>query len=125
MPNESNRRTPRWTRWAPLVQTTPSGKVLFVCLVCGHSTPAPNNHCRPYAEREGRRSLDPKVLEAFPGVEDCSGIEDCINAEIEKNIEGHLVLDWAEDKLNHYMDRKCPYCFGYGCQVCIGRGKRS
>ena len=123
MAYEWNRKIPRWTRWSPLVQTSPSGKILFVCLVCGTVSVSPNNTCTRDPEKENR-GLDPHVMQAFPGVESCTDIERCINEEIEKSIADKLVLDWAEDQLLPFMYRNCPHCRGYGCQVCAGKGKR-
>lgn len=48
------------SRWIPLLGTTPSGKTLFVCSVCGRVTPAPTTECieppqfPTWDERSGR-----------------------------------------------------------------------
>jgi hypothetical protein len=124
MSNESRKKRPRWTRWMPIAQTSPSGKVLFVCLVCGDITPGPNNHCRRRHASEVERPLDPQVALVLPEAKTCSAVEDGINAEIEKNIADKLLLEWAENELEPFMDRNCSYCHGWGCHICVGRGKR-
>lgn len=40
-------------RWRLLKKTSPSGKSLFVCLVCGRVTPIPDKAC-PYFEQAGK-----------------------------------------------------------------------
>jgi hypothetical protein len=35
-------------RWEPIVRTSPSGKTLFVCLVCGRVSQTPDKACPPF-----------------------------------------------------------------------------
>ncbi len=34
-----------YSRWIELYATSPSGKAMFVCRMCGHKTPAPSKNC--------------------------------------------------------------------------------
>ena len=34
------------SRWVPLVATSPSGKTLFVCRMCGRMSPTPDKECK-------------------------------------------------------------------------------
>lgn len=119
MESASNKRAPPWRRWMPLVRTSPSGKTLFVCLVCGEVTPAPNQRCRPAEAMQ----LDPRLLQSYPDAWECSDIEQFINGVIDRGIPDELRLDWAENQLEVFEARHCGFCHGYGCQVCVGRGR--
>src|SRR5262245_18400225 len=115
MANQSQKKKPGWTRWMPIVRSTTSGKILFVCLVCGKLTPAPY-----YCLIVEQGHVDPRLAQMFPGVRECDEIENLINAHSEKNLNQGLYLHWAEDQLRPFEKRHCPHCRGYGCQVCGG-----
>ena len=54
----------------------------------------------------------------------CQEIEAVINDRIRWNLPDHLTLDWHENKLRGILQRYCESCHGYGCQACLGKGKR-
>lgn len=41
------------SRWVPIYATTPSGKTLFVCLMCGRKSPTPDKTCPEIPEAAG------------------------------------------------------------------------
>lgn len=54
------------SRWLELYTTSPSGKTLFVCRMCGKISPAPTRECRepPSTDRSGwKPALPCSVLE--------------------------------------------------------------
>lgn len=106
----------------PLVRTSPSGKVLFVCLVCGDVTPSPTSDC---PRTDNPPDLDVRLIERFGSRwKSCAEVESLINSTIQRYLPEHLLLDWAENKLRSEIDRYCGTCHGYGCQVCLGKGGR-
>ena len=119
MPNELSK--PTWSRWAPIVRTSPSGKTLFVCLVCGDLTPGPTKEC---PRKDEKPHLDPRLESHIGEAVSCHDVEAHINEEITKNLPDHLTLDWNENKLRGVMQRYCGSCHGYGCQACLGIGRR-
>lgn len=124
MAHASGTKLPKWQRWMPIVMTTRSGKTLFVCLVCGVITPAPNRECGPESKlRSPERGVDPRIA-ALPGLRNCSDVEWYINEQIAEHLEDELLLPWAEDQLRPIGERRCSFCRGYGCQECIGKGRR-
>ena len=120
MPSEQPEK-PKWGRWAQIVRTTPTGKTLFVCLVCGDMTPAPQRQCPP---KDHRANLDPRLEAGLGDGNACHEIEERINAAIEQNLQDHLILDWNENRLRGILQRYCENCHGYGCQICLGKGTR-
>jgi hypothetical protein len=121
MPNEQPSK-PRWSRWAPIVKTTPSGKTQFVCLVCGNISMAPMLECSPSTHKS---VLDCRLRDRFDSAYvTCSRVEEHINTERQKRMPEHLVLDWHENKLRSETNKYCELCHGYGCQHCIGKGTR-
>lgn len=124
MANVLHESKPSWDRWAQLIQTTPSGKTLFVCMVCGTVSPGPTVECRPKDALEGRRSLSSELKLAMPGVRTCSEVERHINERIDENRPEHLRLDIEENKLRSTRARYCDSCHGFGCQVCLGLCRR-
>lgn len=104
---------PKWKRWVPIIKTTPSGKTLFVCLVCGETGPIPVLKCVESHDTRGQ-----------PVYKDCHTLEEQINGTIETSLDEPLFLEWAESQLRPNLERNCEYCRGYGCQVCMGSGKR-
>lgn len=123
MPNESQAKLPKWARWVEIIRVTPSGKTMFVCLVCGRSTPSPDKTCPavPYPD-EGKHRFQHFVEVEFPEVGTCQEIERIINRKIASRREDQLVLDYTENRLREWMERYCENCRGYGCQVCFGAG---
>jgi hypothetical protein len=119
MAHARDMRTPKWRRWMPLAVTSPTGKTLFVCLVCGTITPAPNIECSPHLP-QGVGPLDVRLDQELHS---CADVERYLNQEIEKNLDPRLLLDWAENQLLPYPERRCSFCHGHGCQVCVGRGR--
>lgn len=125
METESKRKTPTWSRWRPILHTTPSGKALFVCLVCGQLTPAPGRDCPPERKLPGGASLglDPRLPTELKQLKPtCRDLERYIDSQIEKHVHDKLVLDWTENKLKPPEERNCHFCYGYGCQACFGKG---
>lgn len=122
MKNRSPENVPHWSRWQRILAESPSGKSLFVCLVCGSKTPAPTTECpRGDADRDRLSRVDHRIDLVLPvDVRTCSGIERHINGNIAKYILGTLLLDVAEQKLLHPRERECVNCHGYGCQECLG-----
>lgn len=113
----------------PLVVTSPSGKTMFVCLVCGDKTSIPLRECQRV---KGGSTLLPTQREdrglryksTWPDALTCRQIEERINETIQKQIDEKLILDVIEDDLREPVDRKCEACRGYGCHICLGRGRR-
>lgn len=115
-----------WSRWMPIVMTSPSGKVLFVCVVCGTISPGPTKECRVKDALVGRRSLesDETLQRRASGVRTCSEVERHINLSIANHRPDHLQLDIEENKLRSHRNKYCDTCRGYGCQVCLGKGRQ-
>src|SRR5690606_34946167 len=104
--------------WAPILVTTPSGKMIFVCLICGRRSVAPGE-CPSNADGK----LDVRLVAEIPDEKTCSGIERAINDRIATSLARHLRLDWADNKLLPIEQRACGICHGYGCQACLGKGR--
>lgn len=51
------------SRWIALYATSPSGKTLFVCRVCGRKTPAPTATCPEPPEVYQRAALECSLIE--------------------------------------------------------------
>lgn len=127
MQNEPKKNTPRWRRWTPIGIVSPSGKTLFICLICGRMTPAPDENCN--LEQRGKNlwgkapNLRPGLFKTLrPGFipASCAEIEMNINARLRSNIADDLRLDAAENELRSLGTRRCSTCHGYGCHVCAG-----
>jgi len=54
-------------RWIELYATTPSGKTLFVCRVCGRITPAPTATCSAPPEVHYKMPLECALVEEMEG----------------------------------------------------------
>jgi hypothetical protein len=137
---EKRHGIPRWSRWVPICEVSPSGKTLFVCLVCGDTSPAPGKCPR----RE--RRLDDRIISALNDLRVnqgktlpsdfqlvlpesysvsemlCEDVELLINHRRDKFFPEDLLLEETNNKLRAPMSRRCRVCHGYGCQVCLGNG---
>lgn len=125
MENKLRGSRPQWSRWQPLIKTSPSGKTLFVCLVCGRVTAAPAD-CAGSLDRSESKFRD-EIDARLHGRQDlrtCSEIERHINDNIVAHLPDNLVLSWAENKLLPIAEQNCANCHGYGCQDCLGKGRR-
>lgn len=55
------------SRWIELYATSPSGKTMFVCRMCGDKTPTPTARCPSPPEVTGKMQLDCQLLEEIQG----------------------------------------------------------
>jgi hypothetical protein len=119
----------RWSRWLQLVVTSPSGKMMFVCVVCGDVTPIPLLDCHAVPGGSTllpiqRLSRDPRYVTTWPNALTCRELEAKINENIDKHTAERWDLDAVENKLRPLLQHTCVYCHGYGCQSCLGKGTR-
>lgn len=108
-----------WSRWQQLASVSPSGKTLFVCTVCGRSSPTPDLRC----------SKRVKVLNTFtltkPGDDPyievtCAFIENKVREQISKGADR---LKYRQLELKVTQPRYCTQCMGWGCVACGGAGE--
>lgn len=90
-------------RWKLLPKTTPSGKSLFRCTICGRESPTPDKKCetfdRPYNQCE---QTEKDILLAIEHLE-------CISTyshECEQQFCDYPVCFW--ETLTHLQKRYCP-----------------
>lgn len=55
------------SRWVELYATSPSGKTLFVCRMCGRKSPTPDKACGARPETYQRAPLECAMLEEIEG----------------------------------------------------------
>src|SRR5262245_52886302 len=107
----------------PLVVVSPSGRVKFVCLICGEVTTVPLRECGRLPSGASQPSPTPRherdyrYRSEWPDSLTCHEIETRINESIQKHIDEKLVLDVIEDELRDPIYRKCEACRGYGCHI--------
>jgi glucose dehydrogenase len=107
---------------------SPSGKAMFSCMVCGAVATGPTTNCPQRKHADGTPvawNLDPRLsITARVALTTCRAVERYIDSQIRKHIADNLVLDWTENKLRPLEEQNCAFCFGYGCQACLGKGTR-
>lgn len=102
---------------------------MFVCLICGESTPAPRNDCPEWEEPHGERfdRLDPRLADRFESdfhnLNSCRSVELLINVAIDRHAD-RFKEDLVEDHLRPESEKYCGLCHGWGCQSCLGKGTR-
>lgn len=88
------------SRWIPLYATSPSGKTLFVCLMCGRISPTPDKVCAvPPVTPAWKMSASCAVLEEIE--EATGGRDNSINERIMVSVlsDGSAVAQWkSSDK---------------------------
>ena len=104
----------RWSRWILLSVTSPSGKMLFVCRFCGHTTPLPSHSCPPIEDNG-------ETVRHMYGLK-CDEFEKLIIDIRKKRLSEHHRLLYAENALKPIQKRWCDACYGWGCQTCVGSG---
>ena len=112
---------PKWSRWHPITKTTPSGKTMFVCLVCGKQAVAPSKYCSDSVAippNLGGRLLNLGEETDFRAP--CEVIEERVNAQRLFRATKQKRLDAAELLLK--SPPACRCCMGWGCNVCGGKG---
>jgi hypothetical protein len=108
-----------WSRWAPLTLSSPSGKQMFVCLVCGSQTPAPSKDCTPledFGRNDGVRLFGMSL-------KTCRAVEERVQM-LSRHTPADRRIAYAENRLREGRKQYCENCFGYGCNYCFGTGYR-
>ncbi len=75
------------SRWVELYATTPSGKTLFVCRICGRKSPTPDRVCREPPEVYQKLALPCELLEEMEGA-----LAEAIDVPIEQRAARVLVI---------------------------------
>ena len=99
-----------WSRWQPLVAVSPSGKTIFVCVICGQRGTSPGK-CSSV--------LDYKRVGQWMT---CEEIEKDIIETQRRSLTPARKAMAAENYLQPTEEQWCRMCHGWGCQVCGGTG---
>lgn len=90
-----------------MARTSPSGKSLFVCVLCGRETPAPTDRC-PTRGNRGREAL-------------CHHEENAVNFRLANDLKYDKQRLMRED-VELQGPGVCRNCLGMGCHVCVTAG---
>ena len=108
-------KPPIWSRWHILSKVSPSGKTMFVCLICGREDIAPRRECTPF-----KSGINSPSATTLPINVNCHKLEEHINTERSLRFDRIKQLYLAEFTLKGL--KLCEFCIGWGCNVCGGIG---
>jgi hypothetical protein len=130
-----------YSRWKRLAATSPSGKTLFVCMICGHVTPAPGACPAPngrwdlpdlvrgyvaVSQLQGTSAVAPdgQLRMATPPVSamTCAMVEQAIIEQLRAG-SGPRLQELRFKHLERVVRQQpstCLECHDYGCALCLG-----
>lgn len=122
MSDEQDLKVPPYSRWHILSKVSPSGKAMFVCLVCGMETVAPGKKCLNEVKILNNCGFEPVAGPTPVYVEAaCHDVEAAIVRNRTLALIEHRKMDLAELALKRR--KPCCSCLGWGCNACGGWGE--